>query len=236
MTRIAIVEDDPTCAAQLKRYLQRYGSEHNEQFHISCFTDGIEIVEHYRPFYNIILMDIDMPNLNGMDTARCIRVVDDSVILIFITNMAKYAIRGYEVEALDFVLKPVSYFAFSLKLNKALEMLRGREQKRVLISTGDGLRTVLTGDIYYLEVLNHRLNVHTVHGVYTASGSLKEMEKVLTGQNFLRCNKGYLVNLQHITLIKSDSVIVGGDELLISRRKKEEFLLAVTDYYGGGRI
>lgn len=236
MTHIAIIEDDQNCAAQLRSYVQRYGSEHNVQFNISCFSDGIEILEHYHPVYDIIFMDIEMPNLNGMDTARCIRVLDDNVIVIFITNMAKYATRGYEVEALDFVLKPVSFFAFSLKLDKALEMLRARVQKRLLISTKDGLHRILTGDICYIEVLNHRLSFHTVHGVYATPGSLSAMEKALAGQPFARCNKGYLVNLRQITQIKSDSIMVGGDELLISRRKKEQFLLAVTDYYGGGRI
>jgi DNA-binding LytR/AlgR family response regulator len=236
MPHIAIVEDDPVSKQKLQEYLDRYQTDRGVTFEISCFVDGLEIAEDYRPIYNIILMDIEMPGLNGMDTARRIRELDETVILIFITNMAKYAIRGYEVGALDFMLKPVSYFAFSLKLDKALMQLRTREQTSILISTEEGMRKILTGEITYFEVRDHRLSIHTTTGVYTVLGSLADMEKRLDGQGFVRCNKGYLVNLRHVTLIKANSVLIGGDELLISRRRKESFLSAVTDYYGGGRV
>lgn len=234
--KVAVVEDDPNCAKQLMAYLEKYRKENGQHYEVDLFSDGLEIVEHYRPIYSVIFMDIEMPHLNGMDAARYIRLHDSDVILIFITNMARYAIRGYEVEAMDFVLKPVNYFAFRMKMDKALSSLQGKEQKRLLISTTDGLRRIPTGDIYYMEVHNHHLVIHTTGGIYQAGLSLQEMEAKLAGLSFARCNKGYLVNLRHITLIKSDSVIVGGDELLISRRKKEAFLLAVTDYYGGGRV
>ncbi|MGM9592992.1 MAG: LytR/AlgR family response regulator transcription factor [Candidatus Onthomonas sp.] len=234
--RVAVVEDDPVCASQLVRYLEQYREESGRSYEVDQFSDGLEIAERYRPVYSIVFMDIEMPHMNGMDAARYIRRWDTEVILIFITNMARYAIRGYEVGALDFVLKPVNYVAFRMKMDKALAALQSREQKSLLISEADGLRRIPTGDIYYMEVRNHRLLIHTTGGVYQAGGSLQEMEAKLVGLNFVRCNKGYLVNLRHITLIKSDSVMVGGDELLISRRRKEQFLLAVTDYYGGGRV
>ena len=111
MVRIAIVEDDDACRAQLEAYVRRYGGETGGEFQITSFSDGLDIAEDYRPIYDSILLDIEMPRLDGMTAAERIRSFDPGVILIFITNMAQYAIKGYEVDALDFVLKPVGYFS-----------------------------------------------------------------------------------------------------------------------------
>lgn len=237
MFRIAIAEDDQACARQLQEYLERYGRENGEELEVHWFPDGMELAEEYRPVYDLLLLDIEMPHLDGMTAARKIRRADSEVLILFITNLARYAISGYEVEALGFMLKPVSYFALSVKLKKALSYLNSRGKKSLMLPSEDGLKKVPVADIRYVEVLDHRLYFHTGEAVYTMRGTLQELERELAGCQFARCNKGYLVNLRHIQLIKSDCVVVtGGDELLISRRKKEEFLTAVTEYYGkGGR-
>lgn len=235
MIRVAIAEDDAVCAGQLRSYLEQYGKERETPLDVSLYSDGMELVEDYRPIYDILLLDIEMPRLDGMTAAQRIRRLDQDVIIIFITNMARYAIRGYEVGALDFVLKPVRYFAFALKMDKAAACLRGRAQKSLMVPTQEGMVRITTGEITYIEVVKHYLQFHTEQGrTYSMLGTLTEMEKQLADASFARCNKGYLVNLRHITQIRSGSVVVGGDELLIARRRKDEFLRAVTDYYGGG--
>ena len=120
MKHIAVVEDDSSASQQIQNYLSLYQKENEQEFSVTVFADGLSILEDYHPIWDIILMDIEMPLMDGMTAAKCIRELDQSVIIIFITNMAKYAIKGYEVGALDFVLKPVSYFAFSLKITLSL--------------------------------------------------------------------------------------------------------------------
>lgn len=94
MTRIAIVEDETAVREQLAGYVQRYTRQYGTQFEVTMFTDGVEILEDYRPVYDIIFLDIEMLHLDGMETARRIRELDSDVLLIFITNMAQYAIKG----------------------------------------------------------------------------------------------------------------------------------------------
>lgn len=233
MLRIAVVEDDPACAAILREHLDRFSRDSGEELRVVCFSDGMDIVEDYRPAWDIIFMDIEMPHLDGMTAAERIRGIDPSVVLIFITNMAQYAIRGYAVDAMDYVLKPVSYYAFALKMKKAVELIRSRIRASILLPVDGEVRRVPLADILYVEVQSHYLHYHTAQGEYTMTGSLKEVEKQLSGQDFVRCNSCYLVNLRHVTGVRDGAAVVGDAELQISRPKKREFLRRLTDYVGG---
>ena len=124
MAKIAVVEDNDAMREQLCGFIAQYARESGRQLDVTAFADGAEIVDPYRPGFDIIFLDIEMPTLGGMPTAERIRQVDPDVVLVFVTNMAQYAIRGYEVDALDFVLKPVSYYQFSTKLERALQRIQ----------------------------------------------------------------------------------------------------------------
>ena len=130
MIRIAIVEDEAAYAEQLEGFLHRYEEEKKEAFEITRFSDGDSIVHNYKAKYDIILMDIQMKFMDGMSAAGKIRKSDTEVIIIFITNMRQYAILGYAVDALDYVVKPISYFAFSERLGKAIERIHRRVRLR----------------------------------------------------------------------------------------------------------
>ena len=179
MIKIAIVEDEHAYAMQLQEYLHQYEKENGEVFEISFFSDGDEIVNKYNPVYDIILMDVEMKFMDGMSAAEEIRKVDTEVVIMFITNMPQYAIRGYAVDALDYVLKPVSYFAFSQRLNRAISRMKKRETKTIAISIKGGTVRLDVANITYIESQGHTLIFHTVIDTYEASGTIKELEKEL---------------------------------------------------------
>lgn len=128
MIRIAIVEDDTGYRSQLGKYIDQYQSDFSETVSVSEFSDGLEIVEKYKSEYDIILMDIQMKHMDGMQAAMRIRDMDKNVIIIFITNSAQFAVQGYKVEALDYVLKPIQYFAFSQVLHNAVKKVHGKSK------------------------------------------------------------------------------------------------------------
>lgn len=233
MIKIAIVEDDSVYQNQLSRYIRRYEENCEEKFDISIFDDGYKIVEKYTASYDIILLDIQMKMMDGMETAKKIRILDENVILIFITNMAQYAIQGYEVGALDYVLKPISYFAFSQELEKALKRLRAQNNHYLTVTQEKGLLRLQTSRVSYLESEGHNITVHADSGQYTFRGTMKEMEKKLSAEGFARCNSGYLVNLRYVEEVRQNTVVVAGDELQISRPRKKTFMEELTDYLGG---
>lgn len=233
MYHIAIVEDETEFAAQLQEFLKEYQKEHDVPMKISVFSDGAEIIADYQPLYDIILLDIEMPQVNGMDAAERIRQMDTDVVLMFITNMATYAIRGYEVGALDFVMKPINYYTFSMKFTRAIKRARQKEQQQILISLSDGVKKFGIQQIYYVEVQNRMLHYHTDEGEYVVRGTMASVEQMLASYPFVKCNHWYIVNLMHVSEVRKNTVIVGGHELEISRRNRTAFLRALTEYVGG---
>ena len=211
MIKIAIVEDEAMYAKQLEEFLHQYEKENGEAFDITIYSDGDQIVNKYQSQYDIILME---------------------VVIIFITNMAQYAIRGYAVDALDYVLKPVSYFAFSQRLSRAIGRMKKRETKMIMVSMKGGTVRINIANIYYIESQGHTLILHTILGDYETTGTMKEMEEKLADMNFCRGNKGYLINLAHVDGITDGCAMVKGEQLVLSRARKKEFMEELTKYWG----
>lgn len=232
MIKIAIVEDEELYAKQLNEYLRQYERENGEAIKVTIYSDGDRIVDKYQSQYDIILMDIEMKFMDGMSAAEEIRKIDTEVVIIFITNMTQYAIRGYAVDALDYVLKPVSYFALSQRLNRAIGRMRKRESKMIMVNMKGGIVRLNIANIYYIESQGHTLILHTILGDYETSGTMKEMEGKLLDMNFCRGNKGYLINLQHVDGISDGCAIVKDERLILSRARKKEFMEALTKYWG----
>lgn len=233
MYHIAIVEDEKEFTAELQEYLKKYQTEHNVSFKISIYGDGAEILDDYQPLYDVILLDIEMPGVNGMEAAERIRKTDSDVVLMFITNMASYAIRGYEVGALDFVMKPLSYYTFSMKLTRALKRVMQRQQQQILLNIAGGIKKIGVQQIYYVEVQNRMLHYHTDEGEFVVKGTMQSVEQMLSPYSFVKCNHWYIVNLMHVSEIRGNVAIVGGHELEVSRRNRTAFLKALTEYVGG---
>lgn len=235
MYRIAVVEDEQQYRDEVCQYIEQYATEHQLKFDVTTYTDGQEIVDDVQKHYDIIFFDIEMTQLNGMDAAKVIRERDVNVVMVFITNMAQYAIEGYEVGALDFVLKPIDYYGFSFRLARAL----GRVQKKqgnleFAINTPGGIKKLNSNDIYYIEIENRFLVYHTAEGDFSQRGTLQSAEEMFQSYHFVKCNHWYLVNLKYVTEIEENIVHVAGSRLEISRRNRAHFLKEVTEYIGGG--
>lgn len=181
----------------------------------------------------MILMDIDMPGINGMDAAEKIRQTDQEVVIVFITNIASFAIRGYEVGALDYVVKPLAYYNFSMRLARALKRSRAKEPRQMILTLPDGVKKLEVEKIYYVEVQNRMLHYYTQEGIFTVRGTMQGVQQMLEAYSFAKCNHWYMVNLRHVTEVKKNTVMVGEYELEISRRNRTPFLKALTEYVGG---
>ncbi len=230
--KIAIVEDDAKSAKLLRDFIVRYQKARDTVFVIKEFATGLDLVSNYTADYDIVFMDIMMPFMDGMETAKALRELDNTVALIFVTNMAQMAVKGYEVNALDFLIKPVTYFDFALKMDKAISRMTKREQHFLYAKTAVGLAKIALSDIYFVEVSGRYVTLHTTNGEVELHRSMKSVENELSAYKFIRCDNSYLVNLAYVTRIDKNSAFVAGIEIPVSRAKRKKFLDALTIYLG----
>mgnify|MGYP000684457753 FL=1 len=233
LIRIAIVEDEPTERDRIKVYLEEIAQEDQTQFDIEQYSSGMAFVMRGMKDYDLVLMDIDMPNLNGIETAKALRKVDQSATLIFVTNMAQYAISGYEVNAIDFILKPVNRYSFAIKIKRAISRTAKKNDNAIQIKMDGTIFLVHMYQIMYLEVDGHYVIFHTTQGDYKEYTTLKLAQKRINSSHFVQCNQSFLINMKYIESVSRESVTVGGTIIYISRKMKTEFMNAVLDFLGG---
>ena len=233
MIKIAIVEDNELDAQKVKDFILKCAQNSRGDtldFNISIFDKGVDFINNFYPDFDIVFMDIEMPYLNGYETAKYLRSLDSDVALVFITALAKYAIKGYDVDALDFMVKPIEFDSFSNKFKKILAYVEKRKRdsnKQIILKQENGFERVSLNDIFYVEVFGHNLIYYLKDRKISVRGQMNQIEKLFIKNNFFRCYDSYLVNLSKIVEIKTNTVVVAsGNELPVSRRKKKEFVEA----------
>ena len=228
--RLAIVEDEKIFADNILCYLQRFQKETGYQIETVWFQDGCDIAEEYKSDFDIILMDIQMKFMDGMTAAKKIRELDSQVVLLFLTNMASYAIRGYEVDAMDYIIKPVTYFSFSEKLKRAMRTVEYRKSQYIIVPIEGGAQKVELSSVYYVECRGHSLFFKQAKAEIESRGPMNKLEALLVPYGFYRNSKSYLVNLEYVDGIQKNECMIHGERIPVSRLKKKEFMQALLKY------
>ena len=233
MYRMLIVEDTPAEADLLHGHLQRYASEKNLSFSIETLSSALEFINS-RHVADLVFMDIDMPGINGMEAAEILRGYDTETPLVFVTNLAQYAVRGYAVDAVDFVVKPVEYGDFAMRMDRAMRVVARNAARSLALPTEDGVRVVSQGDVTHVDLVKHDVRYHLADGTELRErGSLRAAEQRLDPQSFLRISSGCLVNMARVERIGRESVTVtGGVELFYSRSQRKRALETLANYVG----
>lgn len=236
MINIAVVDDDAEERELLRAYTERICTDYRAEngcpvlYDITCFADGISFVTDYVPKYDIVLLDIEMPILDGLSTARRLRQMDRQISIIFVSVSSRYALSGYEAEAADYLLKPVQYPALANRMRKLIRASEGHSRADIFLNIDDGCVRVNLCDIVYIEKEKHDIVFHLAAGEYRGRMNLKEVEGIFLRNNFIKCNRGCLVNLDAIEKISGGCVYVRGKTLSISRGMAKPFFSQFSEY------
>lgn len=233
MLSIAICEDEAAAAETLEKCIQAYCNANGIPFRVKAYANPVLFLTEYKANYDLIFMDIEMPDLDGIQVSHKIRELDEEVPIVIVTNMKKMALRGYEVGAFDFIIKPVNAFGLELTLKKALKLIARRESHLLTVPVKYGSRRLDAADVKYVELSGRKLIFHTAGEAIESGGTLKNLEEILYRYGFRRCNNYCLVNLKYITEVYKDQVKLGKEPIDISRPRKKQFLQELTSYWGG---
>lgn len=234
MYHLLSVEDDESQEETLRGHVERYARETGTELALDWRRSAFDLSE-LGGRYDLVFLDIDLPGISGMDAARELRRTDDGTQIVFVTNLAQYALRGYEVDALDFVVKPVAYYDFRLRMDRAVSTLARMGRRSVSVPTQGGVRVLLAGDVVAVDVRNHDVNYHLTDGsTFTTRLTLKEAEAGLAGSTFVRVSHACLANMAHIDSIDGDCLHMSdGEELYFSRARKREGMAIIARYLNG---
>ncbi|WP_373599919.1 LytR/AlgR family response regulator transcription factor [Paraclostridium bifermentans] len=233
MLKIAICEDESSQRTKLKEYINKALTENtNKEYEIIEYERGEAILEDYPRGVDIIFLDIQMDNINGMDTARKIREFDENVEIIFITGVWEYVQEGYEVRAYRYLIKPVEFENFQKQLCLCINEIE-KNSKSYMITTYKGdTNKIAISSILYIETEGRNTIIHTINETYKSNVGINKLERELENKTFVRCHNSFLINLEHINKIDSSSVKLYNYEVPVSRHKMKELKLRFTSFLG----
>ncbi|MBO4990384.1 MAG: response regulator transcription factor [Clostridia bacterium] len=228
--RIAVVEDESANALQIEKFIALYAKNNKIPVELLLFSDGESFLKHKESF-DVVFMDIELPGIDGITCSKNLRKRDKGVLIVFITNLSQLAIRGYEVSAFDFIVKPVLYSDFCFKLQRVFAALQSTNgDAKLKLENRETMEIVSIAEIVYVEILNHNLIYHLTTRDFVTKGRLADVEEQLKPYHFLKCNRCYLVNPAHIKTISGFNLSLTTANVTISRPQKASFLREFNEY------
>lgn len=222
--KIAVCDDDKKDLAIIQDFIRTYDAG----LQCDVFHSAVDLLNaHKKEAYDLMFLDIEMKPLSGFEAAKKLSADVDKPLIIFVTNSSKYTIQGYEV-AFRYVVKPAAYDQIEQVLNAALEKI---VPKKMLVEVNGRSQMISTRDIYYFEVFDHNVRICTQYNVYDCRDSLKNIEEMLSGGNFIRPHNSFLINLEHVVSASQTEFIMRDKHVIsISRKKKDEVFKALHQY------
>ena len=233
MIRVAICEDEKETQSLIENYLHNILKNINIEYEIQKYSLGEELLGSNLKEIDILLLDIQMGQINGMDTARKIREVDNKMEIIFITSLIDYVQDGYEVRAYRYLLKPIELEELKKHVLTCIKEIENKNNY-ILIKNKSNTYKIQSNEIKYIEVQKKNMLIHTINKTFDVRYSLEKIEKDLKLDKFIRCHKSFLINLSYVENIKLNTAILeSGEEVPISRYRykdvKEKFLKFLGD-------
>lgn len=231
MILLAIVDSNLQDAQMLEKCVECYMKKKDIGYLSHRYDGGVEFIRS-RTNYDIVLTDIQLKDMDGLDAARFLRIVNKDAALIFVTQKAEMAVRGYKVNAMDFILKPIDQPMIDCAMERALKGIPKCRESFFALKTPDSIVSLSIYSIYYVEVYGHELVYHTQHGDYKVRGRLREAREKLKDGYFIQCSRSHLVNVHHMQGLYGDYLMINGTNVPVTKVHHKEIKQAYLEYLG----
>ena len=232
MINIGICEDELHYRVNIKDMLGDILSTYSINYKIYEFSSGEELLSNYPKDLDILIMDIQMKIINGMDTARKIREFDQNLEIIFMTSFSEFMQEGYEVKAYRYILKPISERKISRNILPCINEIMKKKNNYLTINVKNYVDRIKIDSIVYIETDRPNILIYTNDNKYTTKMSISKIDKILREHGFFRCHNSYIVNLKLVESMNSNTLKIGEKSIPISKYRVKELKLALTNILG----
>ena len=224
--KIAICEDETIQINLLNTKIRNWANESNVDISIDNFTTAESFLFEWADYdkYDIIFLDIRLSKMSGIELSNIIREKNKNVDIVFVTGFFKYALHGYKVGALQYLLKPINSADLNFCLNKTQERIGNKNEEYTLVLETSKKHIKLNcNEIEYCIMFSPYIDIHTTSEKITVRKKISELERELPSKYFIRCHRSYIVNLKYIKSISKDNIVLeSGIRIPISRSRYKE--------------
>lgn len=232
MINIVICDDELNYRTKIKDILEKILNSYSINYNIYEFSSGEDLLNNYPKDLDILIMDIQMKSINGMDTARNIRIFDTSVEIIFMTSFAEFIQEGYEVKAYRYILKPINERKILKSVLPCINEIMKKRKNYLTINVKNYIDRIKIDSITYIETDRPNILIYTQDNRYTTKISISKIEKILNEYGFFRCHNSYIINLKLVESMSGNTVIVDGNNIPVSKYRVKNLKLALTNILG----
>jgi len=224
MLSIAVCDDEVIECCNMAKRIKEIMEEMKMPCIIRQFQSGGELLQALESF-DIVFLDIIMQDLDGMKTAQAFRKKASDKILIFVSSSREYVFEAYDVEASQYLLKPVDDRKLKNVLQKAIVKTQSRSQEFIIVSRERQKKKLFLDDIYYFEIKGRIVDAHGPEGIFTYYEQIGELENKIRDKGFFRCHKSYLINLKYVDgYSRKEVVLENGEKIVIAKRRYDKFV------------
>ena len=228
MIKIGICDDDKNIVSKIKTYIDEYPKE---AFIINTYNSGEELLNLNEKF-DVIFLDIDMVGIDGIETAKRLRIYDKDVKIIYVTSYSDYRNLAFKVHAFSYLNKPINKEEIFNELDEIiLYSNNNKEEELLLFDTNEGIIRIKPSDIYYFEYIDRKVKIKAVNKTYIIKEKITNIAKKMESYDFVMPHKSFTVNLYHVKSIKAyDIYIVDGSIIPLSQKKSVAFRESLNDF------
>ncbi len=230
MIRIAICDDEKHMSDHIRSMVSDFFRKKNQEISLHMFSSGEELLS-YNGHINILFLDIQMKGMDGMETARKLRADQFQGFLVFITVLKEMVFQSFEVQAYDYLVKPVDKKQFEKTMERLYASMQNASEDSLLVQKGYEGRIVQKDEIVFCEIIDRKIYLNLASGeVVDYYERIEKLETKLDNR-FYRCHRSYLINLKHLKGYKNGTAYMdNGKEIPVSRLRSKEFSGVVLQY------
>lgn len=223
MLAIAVCDDEVIECSNMAKNIRKILDEMKESHVIRQFNSGQELLRATEQF-DIIFLDIIMSGMDGMRAAHIFREKAFDRMIIFMSSSRSYVFEAYDVEAFQYLLKPIDEKKLKRVLQKAVQKIKSHSHDFILVSKERQKQKIFLDDIYYFEIMGRVVYVHGTDGVFAYYEQMGVLEECLKGKGFFRCHKSYLIHLKYVDVYnRQEAILDNGERVVIAKRRYEAF-------------